>query len=149
MFRKLVIASMLTLASAPLWAAECAVDIESTDQMTYSSNAIAVSKSCKTFTVNLKHVGKLPKAVMGHNWVLSTAADMPAVTGEGMAAGLPSDYLKPDDSRVIAHTPIIGGGETASVSIDVSKLSASEQYAFFCSFPGHSSLMKGTLTLVD
>lgn len=149
MFRKLVVASVLSLAAGPLLAAECAVDIESTDQMTFNSKAISVSKSCKTFTVNLKHVGKLPKAVMGHNWVLTTAADMPAVGSEGMAAGLASDYLKAGDSRVLAHTPIIGGGESASVSIDVSKLSAAEQYAFFCSFPGHSSMMKGTLSLVD
>lgn len=149
MFRKLVVASALTLAATPLLAAECAVGIDSTDQMTFSSNAIAVSKSCKTFTVTLKHVGALPKAVMGHNWVLSKTADAQAVATEGMAAGLEKNYLKADDSRVVAATPIIGGGESASVSFDVAKLSAGEPYQFFCSFPGHIALMKGTLALVD
>ena len=41
------------------------------------------------------------------------------------------------------------GGVVAldSVSFDVSKLKAGDSYAWFCSFPGHASIMKGTLTL--
>lgn len=147
MLRKLLAASLLSLASAPLWAAECSVDVESTDQMTYTTKAIEIDKGCKEFTVNLKHTGQLPKNVMGHNWVLSTAADMPAVVSDGMAAGLDNNYLKPDDARIIAHTKIIGGGESDSVSFDVSKLAAGNEYMFFCSFPGHSAMMKGTVTL--
>jgi azurin len=47
-----------------------------------------------------------------------------------------------------SRTPrVIGGGETDSVSFDVSKLKAGDSYAWFCSFPGHASIMKGTLTL--
>ena len=149
MIRKLVVASVLALASAPLLAAECAVDVQGTDQMTFDTKEIKVSKSCKTFTVNLKHVGKLPKNVMGHNWVLSKTADAQAIASEGMAAGVDKDYLKADDARIIAHTKLIGGGETASVSFDVAKLAAGESYEFFCSFPGHVAMMKGTLALVD
>ncbi|MBU3056292.1 azurin [Pseudomonas indica] len=147
MLRKLLAASLLSLASAPLWAAECSVDVESTDQMTYTTKAIEIDKSCKEFTVNLKHTGQLPKNVMGHNWVLTTAADMPGVVSDGMAAGLDNNYLKPDDARIIAHTKVIGGGESDSVSFDVSKLTAGNEYMFFCSFPGHSAMMKGTVTL--
>ncbi|BCD85023.1 azurin [Pseudomonas solani] len=149
MIRKLVVASVLALASAPLLAAECSVDVEGTDQMTFNTKEIKVSKSCKTFTVNLKHVGKLPKNVMGHNWVLSKTADAQPIATEGMTAGVDKDYLKADDARIIAHTKLIGGGETASTTIDVSKLAAGESYEFFCSFPGHVSMMKGTLALVD
>lgn len=149
MLRNFALLALLGLASSPLLAAECSVDVESTDQMTFNTQAISVSKSCQQFTVNLKHVGQLPKNVMGHNWVLTTTADMPAVATEGMSAGLDGGYLKADDSRVIAHTDMIGGGESDSVTFDVSKLSAGEEYSFFCSFPGHYSLMKGSLTLVD
>ncbi|MDU9413560.1 azurin [Pseudomonas sp. zfem005] len=149
MIRKLVVASVLALASAPLLAAECSVDVEGTDQMTFNTKEIKVSKSCKTFTVNLKHVGKLPKNVMGHNWVLSKTADAQAIATEGMTAGVDKDYLKADDARIIAHTKLIGGGETATTTIDVAKLAAGESYEFFCSFPGHVSMMKGTLALVD
>jgi len=147
MFRKLAAVSLLGLFSAPLLAAECSVDIQGTDQMQFSTNAISVDKSCKTFTVNLSHPGSLPKNVMGHNWVLTTAADMQGVVTDGMAAGLDKNYIKDGDTRVIAHTKIIGSGEKDSVTFDVSKLKAGDAYAFFCSFPGHSAMMKGTLTL--
>src|SRR5690606_2699166 len=148
MLRKFALLALFGLASSPLLAAECSIDVESTDQMTFNTQAISVSKSCKEFTVNLKHVGQLAKNVMGHNWVLSKTADMPGIATEGMSAGIDGGYLKADDARVIAHTDMLGGGESDSVTFDVSKLSADEDYSFFCSFPGHYSLMKGTLTLV-
>ncbi|MNP85809.1 Azurin [compost metagenome] len=66
-----------------------------------------------------------------------------------MTAGLDKDYIKADDPRIIAHTKMVGGGESASVTFEVSKLAAGESYEFFCSFPGHVSMMKGTLALVD
>jgi len=147
MFAKLVAVSLLTLASGQLLAAECKVTVDSTDQMSFNTKAIEIDKSCKTFTVELTHSGNLPKNVMGHNWVLSSAADMPGVASDGMAAGLDKDYLKEGDTRIIAHTKIIGAGEKDSVTFDVSKLAAGTDYAFFCSFPGHISMMKGTVTL--
>ncbi|CAM2816271.1 MULTISPECIES: azurin [Pseudomonas] len=147
MFAKIVAVSLLTLASGQLLAAECKVTVDSTDQMSFDTKAIEIDKSCKTFTVELKHSGKLPKNVMGHNWVLTTEADMQPVATEGMAAGIDNDYLKKDDARIIAHTKIIGAGETDSVTFDVSKLKADGKYMFFCSFPGHISMMKGTVTL--
>ncbi|APU28770.1 MULTISPECIES: azurin [Pseudomonadaceae] len=149
MLRNVALLALLGLASTPLLAAECAVDVESTDQMTFNTQAISVSKSCKTFTVNLKHTGSLPKTAMGHNWVLSKTADMPGVATDGISAGPDASYLKAGDERVIAYTDLIGGGESTSVTFDVSKLAAGEDYSFFCSFPGHYSLMKGSLALVD
>jgi azurin len=147
MIRKLVAASLLTLASGHLLAAECSVDVDSTDQMTFSTKAIEIDKSCKEFTVNLKHSGNLPKNVMGHNLVISKAADMQPIATDGLSAGIDKQYLKEGDARIIAHTKIIGAGETDSLKIDVSKLDPAEQYGFFCSFPGHISMMKGTITL--
>ncbi|WP_248796051.1 azurin [Pseudomonas sp. MWU13-2105] len=147
MFAKVVAVSLLALASGQLLAAECKVDVDSTDQMSYTVKDISIDKSCKTFTVNLSHSGSLPKNVMGHNWVLSKAADMPGIATDGMAAGIDKNYLKDGDTRVIAHTKIIGAGEKDSVTFDVSKLTAGESYAFFCSFPGHNSIMKGTLAV--
>ncbi len=149
LLKNLCAATILALASAPVLAAECSVDIQGNDQMQFNTNAITVDKSCKQFTVNLSHPGNLPKNVMGHNWVLTTAADMQGVVTDGMAAGLDKNYVKTDDTRVIAHTKLIGSGEKDSVTFDVSKLKEGEQYTFFCTFPGHSALMKGVLKLVD
>jgi azurin len=147
MFAKLVAVSLLTLASGQLLAAECKVTVDSTDQMSFNTKAVEIDKSCKTFTVELTHSGSLPKNVMGHNWVLSSTADMPGIASDGMAAGIDKNYLKDGDTRIIAHTKIIGAGEKDSVTFDVSKLAAGTDYSFFCSFPGHISMMKGTVTL--
>ncbi|EGP47536.1 azurin [Achromobacter insuavis] len=149
LLKNLCAATVLALASAPVLAAECSVDIAGNDQMQFDKKEITVSKSCKQFTVNLKHPGTLAKNVMGHNWVLTKQADMQGAVNDGMAAGLDNNYVKKDDARVIAHTKVIGGGETDSVTFDVSKLAAGQDYAYFCSFPGHFALMKGVLKLVD
>ncbi|MBD9602051.1 azurin [Pseudomonas sp. 478] len=147
MFAKLVAVSLLTLASSQLMAAECKVTVDSTDQMSFDTKEISIDKSCKTFTVELKHSGSLPKNVMGHNWVLSKTADMQPIATDGLSAGIEKNYLKEGDARIIAHTKIIGAGETDSVTFDISKLAAGESYGFFCSFPGHISMMKGTVVL--
>lgn len=147
MIRKLVAASLLTLASGHLLAAECSVTVDSTDQMSFDKKVIEIDKSCKGFTVNLAHSGSLPKNVMGHNLVVSKETDMQPIATDGLSAGIDKDYLKEGDARVIAHTKVIGAGETDSLKIDVSKLDPAEKYGFFCSFPGHISMMKGTITL--
>jgi azurin len=72
---------------------------------------------------------------------------MQGIANDGIPAGADKDYVKPADARVIAHTKLIGGGETASVTFAVNKLKAGDDYTFFCSFPGHSGIMKGALTL--
>ena len=126
---------------------ECTFTLNSTDAMQFDQKSITVSKTCKEFTLNLAHTGKLPKTVMGHNWVLSTTADSKAVASDGIAGGVDNQYIKPGDARVIAFTKLIGGGETTSVTFPVSKLKAGEAYTYFCSFPGHIALMQGTLTL--
>ncbi len=137
------------VAAGPLLAADavCSTEIEGNDAMQFNKTSIEVPQSCAEFEVILKHVGKMPKAAMGHNWVLTSAADMQAVANDGMAATINNDFLKPGDTRVIAHTKMIGGGETAAVTVPVAKLKAGDSYAFFCSFAGHWALMKGTLTI--
>lgn len=140
--------ALASLAASSAFAADCSVEIEGNDAMQFNKPAIEVSKSCKEFTVKLKHAGKLPKQAMGHNWVLAKTADVQAVAADGVAAGLPQDYVKAGDARVVAHTKVVGGGESDSVTFPVAKLGAADSYTFFCSFPGHSSIMKGTLKLV-
>ena len=49
---------------------------------------------------------------MGHNWVLTKTADMAGVASDGATASVANDHIKPGDARVIAHTKIVGGGES-------------------------------------
>ena len=133
--------------AAPAMAADCAVTVESNDAMQFNTKSIDVPKACKKFSVTLKHVGKMPKTSMGHNLVVTTAADATATAADGLKAGPAADYVKAGDTRVIAHTKVIGGGESAALELDVAKLKAGGDYAYFCSFPGHSFIMKGTLKI--
>ena len=146
MLRKILFASILMLGAPAAMAATCSVNLEGNDMMKFNVANIDVSKSCKDFTINLKHTGKLARNVMGHNVVVAKTADMKGIDADGIKAGLAADYVKAGDSRVVAHSKVVGGGETTSVKIPVSKLGAGP-YSFFCSFPGHSALMKGTITL--
>lgn len=125
----------------------CATEIEGTDAMQYNFGSITVPASCTEFKITLKHTGKLPVAAMGHNVVISKAAVMQEVATAGISAGLDNDYVKPNDQNVIAQTKMIGGGETTSVSFAVSKIQGDGPFEFFCSFPGHSAVMRGTISV--
>ncbi len=127
--------------------ADCATEIEGNDAMQFNVNSIIVPASCTDFKITLKHPGKMPAAAMGHNVVITRMEDMKKVAADGMGAGLAENYVKPGDDRVIAHTTVIGGGETTSVSFPVSKIQGNGPYEFFCSFPGHSAIMKGTIAV--
>lgn len=142
-----ILPALLALVSVSAMADDCAVTIAGTDAMQFDKKEIVINKACKKFTVTLKHTGILAKATMGHNWVLSKTDDMQAVAAEGMAAGLDNNYLKLADPRVIAASKLIGGGESTTVDVPVSKLVKGTSYSFFCSFPGHYALMKGSLIL--
>ena len=133
-------------SAKPAVVADCATTIEGNDAMQFNADSITIPASCSQFTIELKHVGSLAKNVMGHNFVVAKTADMAGVAADGIKAGLAADYIKAGDARVVAHSTTVGGGETTTVKIPVAKLAAGP-YSFFCSFPGHSALMKGTLTL--
>jgi azurin len=125
----------------------CNAVVQSDDALRYTPQAIEVPGTCTDFTVTLTHSGRLPVLAMGHNWVLAKETDMAGVARTGMLAGAANQYVDPTDRRVIAHTNVIGGGQAASVSFPVSALRSGETYAFFCTFAGHSPVMRGTLVL--
>jgi azurin len=147
-----ILASTLVLgalsAFAPLShaAKTCELSIDGTDAMQFSKQSLAVAADCTEVKLTLKHTGKLPANAMGHNWVLTETSVMQAVATAGMSAGLPNHYVPKDDKRVLAHTKVIGGGETTSVTFPTTALKKGGDYTFFCSFPGHWSVMKGKLT---
>ena len=136
----------LVLAAPGAFAADkvCKLDIASTDQMTFDKKELSVAADCTSVELTLHHVGKMPAAAMGHNWVLAKTADAQAVANDGLSAGVANDHVKKGDTRVIAHTKIIGGGQTTSVTFPTSALKKGEAYTYFCTFPGHIALMKGT-----
>jgi azurin len=135
----------LTGLALPLtaYADPCKVEISGNDLLQYDKQELAVPATCKEITVTLHHAGKQPREAMGHDWVLVKTPDLTAVDQAGLGAGLANNYLPSGDKRVLAHTKVIGGGETTSVTFSAAILRKGGDYSYLCTFPGHSALMHG------
>ena len=138
-----LLALLLCLSAAPLQSKDCALQIAGNDMMKFDKKVLQVDSACTQVTLTLTHSGQLPKAAMGHNWVLTKAADKDATVAAGVTAGPQHGYLQKGDARIIAATDMIGGKEQTSVTFPTSKLKLGEKYLFFCTFPGHVGLMTG------
>jgi len=121
----------------------CKIDVSASDQMRFDHQVLRIDSGCGEVEVNFTNTGKQPAKIMGHNWVLTRTKDLAPVAIAGMGAGFANNYQVPGDSRIIAATKLIGGGESTSVKFSVAALKAGDEYSFFCSSPGHYSIMKG------
>ncbi|MDR9415486.1 MAG: azurin [Gracilimonas sp.] len=115
------------------------ITIEGNDKMKFNLEEIKVEAG-QTVVLTLKHVGKLPKAAMGHNWVL--LAQGTDINKFGAAASKFADngYLPEDSDQVLTATELIGGGQETTIEFTAPEAGT---YDFICSFPGHYALMKG------
>ncbi|WP_224488464.1 azurin [Robertkochia flava] len=110
------------------------------DMMKYSTREIRV-KAGEPVTLTLKHIGKLDIKVMGHNWVLlKQGTDLVGFASKASAAA-DNNYIPAETEDVIAHTKMLGGGESDTITFDAP---APGTYQFLCSFPGHFAQMQGT-----
>ncbi|MEO8366394.1 MAG: azurin [Pseudoxanthomonas sp.] len=139
--------ALLGFAAHASAAPNCTLKLQGNDQMQFDLKTATVSASCTTIDIQLVHTGKLPITAMGHNVVISATADVSALSMAGMKAGAAAHYMPQGDVRVIAATPMIGGGGKTAAKFAGSKLKAGGDYSFFCSFPGHSGIMKGKLVV--
>ena len=72
-----------------------------------------------------------------HNWVLVRAEDKAGVVADGTPAGPANDWIKQDDTRVIANTKLLDPGETEEIRFTAPE--AGVTYQFVCTFPGHDA----------
>ena len=90
-----ILALLLFMCASMLHGKDCALQIAGSDMMQYDKKVLQVDSSCSRVTVTLTHSGQLPKAAMGHNWVLTKVADKEATRcrgGDRGAAGrLPAE----------------------------------------------------------
>lgn len=115
------------------------LEIEGGDDMKFNKSEFRV-KAGQEVTLTLKHVGKMEVAIMGHNWVLLKPGTEIAAFGEQAMGAKDNGYIPADTDVVIAHTDMIGGGETTSVTFTAPEAGT---YDFICSFPGHYGMMQG------
>lgn len=98
-------------------------------------------KAGQEVTLSLRHIGKGDIKIMGHNFVLlKEGTAIPTFAAAAGAVGQKGDWIPEGGKEVIAHTKMIGGGQSTTVTF---KAPAAGIYDFICSFPGHSGLMKG------
>ena len=107
--------------------------------MQYDLSEIDVYEG-QTVILTLHHKGTMPKAAMGHNFVLLTQGTEISKFANDAVKASDNDYIPTDKTNIIANTELIGGGETTEVTF---KSPEKGTYDFLCSFPGHYSIMKG------
>ena len=118
-----------------------AIVIKGSDAMQFDLKEIKV-KAGQKVKLTLTHSGKLAKTAMGHNWVLLKPGTDVAAFGSKAAAARETEYIpKSEEASIIAHTKLVGGGESDTVEFTAP---AKGTYTYICSFPGHYALMKGT-----
>lgn len=115
------------------------ITLNANDKMQFDQTELNVYAG-QTVELTLNHTGTMPKEAMGHNFtLLANGTDM-AKFGEEAAKNKENDYLPTDMSSVLAHTDLIGGGESTTITFAAPEKGT---YDFLCSFPGHYSIMKG------
>ena len=120
------------------------VKIEAFDTMKYSLSKIEAKPGQKV-TVELTNAGNLPKATMGHNWILLKAGSDAKSYAAAAVKAREQDYQPASLSgEVLASIKLLGPKESGRTSFTAP--SAPGSYPFLCSFPAHmQSGMKGTL----
>jgi azurin len=125
------------------------VTIQADDKMRYDMTAFDASPGQK-IAVTIKNIGTTPKFSMGHNFVL---LDRTINTGNVQASFLDKasmeashDYVPPGDKNVLAHSKLLGPGESEVVTFNAPYIPG--EYLYLCSFPGHYSQgTKGFMTV--
>lgn len=113
--------------------------LNSDDRMKFDKSELTVFDG-QTVVLTLVHTGSMPVTAMGHNFVLlRQGTSIPDFAKEALDAK-ENSYVPANGKSVIAHTDLIGGGESTTVTFDAPEKG---EYDFLCSFPGHYSIMKG------
>ncbi|MDP4282852.1 MAG: plastocyanin/azurin family copper-binding protein [Bacteroidota bacterium] len=118
------------------------IHIDGMDNMQFDKTLFKI-KAGQEVKLTMKNVGKLPKEAMSHNVViLAQGTDVQAF---GEAAVTAPDHIPAAmASDIIAHTKLLGPGESETISF---KIPDAGVYDFICSFPGHFGTMHGKIVV--
>lgn len=126
-------------AQAP---AAITLELSAGDDMKFDKD-ILEAKPGQKVTLILHHTGQMTKDQMGHNFVLLKEGTDVNAFGQAAAGEKDNDHIPAQlKDEVIAHTDLIGGGETTQIEFEAPTTPGN--YPFICSFPGHFGSMKGT-----
>lgn len=103
-----------------------------------------------TFTVapgqTVQLIFKNTASVMPHNVVVLNTDSPTVVNRVGTAALTDPDYV-PDDPAILAFTKVAQPGQTVEITFRAPDRPG--RYRYICTFPGHYTLMQGTMVVSD
>jgi len=113
------------------------------NKMEFEQTAFTV-KAGTEITLTFDNTATSP--AMEHNVVLLTDNANATITRVGQAAmSAAANAYVPKDEAVLAGTDLAKPGET--VTLTFTTPSEPGEYAYICTFPGHYSMMQGTMTV--
>ncbi len=129
-----------TDASAQAGKPAKALVLNANDAMQFDKKEFKV-KAGQKVKLTLKHTGKFAKNAMGHNFVLlKPGTDLQAFASKANMASSTEYIPKSEAASIVAHTKLIGGGESDTIEFTAPKKGT---YTYICSFPGHYGIMQG------
>ncbi len=138
----------LTACSKAPEAPPLAIQIQADDKMRFEPTAFE-AKPGQKISVTFKNVGTTPKFSMGHNFlVLDRTVNAGNVTKflDTASTEAAHDYVPPNAKEVLAHSKLMGPGESEVVTFNAPFIAG--DYLYLCSFPGHYSQgAKGIMTV--
>ena len=120
------------------------IKIEGHDNLRFTVETIKASPGEK-LKITLTCVTNMKKDLMAHNWVLlKQGTDALNFVTKGLQYE-DNDFIDPSlKDKIIAHTDMLGGGETDSIILTVPEKKGS--YEYICTFRAHYQAgMKGHL----
>ena len=129
------------------------VTIQADDKMRYDVTAFDASPGQK-ISVTITNIGTTPKFSMGHNFVL---LDRTINTGNVQASFLDKasveashDYVPPGDKNVLAHSKLLGPGESEVVTFNAPYIPGRVSLSLLVPrplFPGHQGFHDSEIRL--
>ncbi len=117
------------------------IQLDGMDNMKYDKTLFKI-KAGQDVKLTMKNVGKLPKEAMSHNVVILAQGTDVQAFGEAAVAAKPDHIPAAMATDVIAHTKLLGPGESDNITF---KIPDAGVYDFICTFPGHFGTMKGKI----
>lgn len=147
MLKRNLVYLLFAMLSASAFAAQAkTVEIVGQNNLKFSVEKITATPGEK-LTIKLSNNTQLPASAMSHNFVLLKQDADPHAFDQAASQAKGNDYIPESKSdEIIAHTGLVAGGETDSVTFEAP--SEPGTYIYICTFPGHFAAgMKGKLVV--
>lgn len=131
-------------ASSAVASAVAVLEFTGNDSMKFNQTRAEV-RAGQEVKVIFTNIGSMPKAAMGHNWVLlKKGADVEAFDKAAIGAQATDYFPVALADQVIAHTKLLGPKQTDEITFQAP--TEPGEYVFLCTFPAHYQAgMRGVL----